>query len=1178
MFRIRIERLLKSYQIALINDNDKFEVDGREVDLRRDFIYWRILLSHVIFLEMSDMKYIKIIAIVIILLVPSIVFYSPEVEITRDVTPDTFEGTRSGPQTYQNDMGGWWMQDEDKDFEGGELEDTEINTGGIELGVGPMPFERWYWTTIGFTNFPKLSGHGAAYDEENNRMILFGGVDNNVYKDETWVLDLENKTWIQRNPNNHPAERRDALMTYDSHNKKIVLCGGTKQSTTFSDTWTYDYGTNTWTKISNQGPTEASYRDMAFDQEHNRVVLFGGSYYTRGENYYLRETWILDVATGNWDQVSSSGPHARAYHAMEYNPHLKKVILQGGYFTERINDNYRSYDYCDTWAFDLQTNQWTELSPDGPIRSRHSMVYDSNNNFIVQYGGQHNYNKYDTFIFNPISYAWIQRTIPYISSHSNPQMVYDTQHKQVVLVPSSGWVDDVYVLKSSEKASEGAYTSPVIELPPGYEWNDLTISRNEPNGTSITISLMDAETDLYVPGYQNVDPHYIALSNIETKSLKLRCHFEGDNIFTPSLDSWKVTWKKKIPKPEYLGGIPSNVPVTEDTPRAGILDLSDYFGETRSDDFTYQIESITDNLNINVVINDSYLDVTYLKDNWTGKTDLVVNCTNTYDESVSSDKFSIVVQRVDDAPVWSSKLPPISIDEDGGYTSDFSYTDYLLDAEKDLLSLSVACNIPNITVQMSPEGYLSISPEENYFGFALITLTASEIYNPALKTVATLVLTINGVNDDPTIKLLSPGDGAVYNDTAITLSWSAEDIDTPDEDITFDLYFGDQESPVLYMSDITDNSVVLSDLPDKTLYYWYLVAKDGNGGEATSPTWSLSIDTESEVIPGDTETDSGDLNVTILVDATKVVVEQGKETSFDLEIKNDGEKPVTLTIVTSGDVAPCLSLNNFITLAPLEKKTEIVKITRTALMEPGNYTISLVFVSPDGMKYVSVPLWIQKNRTVKNEPKNGDDDDEPLDSTQTKADEKSEDYLWVILVIVFLLFLVILLSIMSTITNSKLRSRVNELEKSEVDGKVLEGDAYIPQKTSFQSEIEGRTQIPLSPGPYQPLEFPGQPFQPHVATFQSQQSAAPQLPTSQPVTTSVVPPVSTQPMPEVDISAILGTPPVGSPTVSTTAQQSTVPQTPQPLVQLPPTTGVAQQQEQKMLPENATGAPPPPDA
>ena len=524
------------------------------------------------------------------------------------------------------------------------------------------------------------------------------------------------------------------------------------------------------------------------------------------------------------------------------------------------------------------------------------------------------------------------------------------------------------------------------------------------------------------------------------------------------------------------------------------------------------------------------------------------------------------------------KLAELSGGQLSNLGSTFSFMDYLLDAENDLLSLSVTCNIPNITVQMSPEGYLSISPEENYFGSALITLTASEIYNPALKTVATLVLTIDGVNDDPTIKLLSPGDGAVYNDTAITLSWSAEDIDTLDTEISFDLYFGDQESPVLYMSDITDNSVVLSDLPDKTLYYWYLVAKDGNGGEATSPTWSLSIDTESEVIPGDTKTDSGDLNVTILVDATKVVVEQGKETSFDLEIKNDGEKPVTLTIVTSGDVAPCLSLNNFITLAPLEKKTEIVKITRTALMEPGNYTISLVFVSPDGMKYVSVPLWIQKNRTVKNEPKNGDDDDEPLDSTQTKADEKSEDYLWVILVIVFLLFLVILLSIMSTITNSKLRSRVNELEKSGEKEEVLEGDAYFPQKTFFRPEIDERSQIPVSPGPYQPPELPGPPFQSRVSTFQSQQSVAPQLPTSQPVPAAEVPPVATQPLPEVDLSEILGTSPTEVTTESPTPLQVNESlQTPVgPFVQLPSTTGAAQPQDQKMLPENATGAPPPP--
>ena len=69
------------------------------------------------------MKYIVAIVVVMILLVPSIVFYSPNAEIARNDEQDTLEGSRSGPQTFEDEMGGWWMQDEE-DFEGGEFDDT----------------------------------------------------------------------------------------------------------------------------------------------------------------------------------------------------------------------------------------------------------------------------------------------------------------------------------------------------------------------------------------------------------------------------------------------------------------------------------------------------------------------------------------------------------------------------------------------------------------------------------------------------------------------------------------------------------------------------------------------------------------------------------------------------------------------------------------------------------------------------------------------------------------------------------------------------------------------------------------------------------------------------------------------------------------------------------------------
>ena len=1121
--------------------------------------------------EVCTMRWLLFYIIVGMLLFSSVIVMTSNVDIINGKDTSYISDTRSGPQMYQDDIDGWWMQDEDEDFEGGEFDDTGLINDYIMLEKYSAPNE-WNWEQVYTLDHPnERSDMGMVYDPVEQKIVLFGG-DKWANNDETWIYDTVSHTWTQV-ALTAPSGRYGHTMVYDNFNKKVLLFGGYNDVNFHCrDTWTFDTKSSIWAKVSETGPSRRYEHAMACDSDNNKVVLFGG--YGKDESSLLSDTWILDLTDYSWNQIATPGPGIRKSHAMCYDKINKKIILFGG--------DGSGTGYGDTWTFSTTTNVWTQASNIGPFgREGHAMVFDVDNEKTIMFGGSGAAWDDSIHFYDSTNNKWTQLSCMGPSIRKNHAMVYDTINSDIILfsgdLGGSG-VIETWVLNTSCKFSEtGIYTAPIISLPSGQIWNNLAINATEPNNTKLTVSIMDGDTGLYIPEYRDIEPRQVDLFGLNVPLIKLRCYFKGDTSDTPTLDSWKITWKKKVPEPEYLGGIPSNIPVTEDTPEPAILDLSDYFGETRSDDFTYQIESITDNVNIHVEINNSYLDVTYLEDNWTGKTDIVVNCTNAYGESVSSDKFSIVVQRVDDAPAWSSEPSVITIDEDEAYTSPSSYFDLLIDAENDILSLSAVCDITNVSTQMSPEGYLTVIPEKDFFGTAIITITASEIYNPALKAVASVDLNINRINDEPTIKLLSPGDGAVYNDTNITLSWEAEDIDTSVENITFELYFGETKTPSLHMSDITESSIDLTGLPDKTTYYWYLVAKDGDGGETTSPTWSFNIDTESVVIPGDTETDSGDLNITIELDVTKVVVEQGSETSFNLEIKNDGEKPVTLTIVTSGDVAPCLSLNNFITLSPLERKTEIVKVTRTALMEPGNYTISLVFVSPDGMKYVSVPLWIQENRSTTDGSKNGDDDD-PVDSTLAKAEEKGEDYLWLILIIVFLFLLVILLAVMSTINNSKLKNRVNELEKSGEKEEVLEGDAYLPQQSSFQSEIEGRNQIPVSPGPYQPPELPGQPFQPRAATFQSQQSLAPQLPTSQPVPVTDVPPVTTQPMTEPDLSAILGTTPIEPSTESPIAPQIHESlQTPVgPFVQLPSATEVVQQQDQKMLPENATGSPPPP--
>ncbi len=1124
--------------------------------------------------KVNSMRYLMPLLVAMILLVPSIVYYSPDAVIQNDGETEVIPESRSGPQTYQDDTGGWWMQDEEEDFEGGDFYNVTRNNNRLQLQQEPLPPNSWYWQEVSSSQKPNgRYSYAMAYDSDEEKIILFGGIDGfGHYADDTWAYNVNTQEWTKIDTNG-PCGRQHHTMVYDTANKEVILFGGKDEKHSYRETWTFDTTTNVWNLVSTGGPSARWFQAMTYDSINNKIVLFGGY-----PDY--RDTWTYDTNLNTWNQVSNLGPSGRYDHQMTFDPTIGKIILFGG----KDGMDYKS----DTWTYSVTSNSWVEIVTSGPSARRgHSMTSIVRDNRIILFGGYDGDVRGDLWTFNSISQIWTQLSTNGPENRMDQEMVYDLKNHNVILfggrLEDETRCQDTWELITNEYYSQGMYTSPIITLPELSSWNNLTINTTAPENSALEISIIDSNNEEYVPDFQNIQFPKINLSSLNVSSINLKCCFTGNSKVSPFLNSWKVTWKKKIPKPEYLGGIPSNIPVTEDTPEAAILDLSEYFGETRGGDFTYGLESISDDEHIHVGINDSYLDVTYLEENWTGRTDLVVNCTNDHGESVSSDEFSIVVQRVDDAPAWTSEPPPISIDEDNAYTSDFSYADYLTDAENDMLGLSAVCDISNVTVQISPEGFLTVIPEKDYFGTGEITITASEIYNPALKAETVLPLTVNGINDDPSIDLLSPGDGAVYNDTAITLQWEAADVDTPIVNITCELYFGEKKSPPLHTSDITDSYIELDGLTDKTTYYWYVAADDGEGGKAASPVWSFGIDTESEVIPGDTGPDStGDLNVTIKVDTIKIVVVQGDETTFNVEIKNDGEKTVTLTIVTSGDAAPCLSLNNFITLAPSESKTEAVKVTRTAFMEPGNYTMSLVFVSPNGMKYVSIPMWIKENRSAVDGPGEDDDDDGKNGNTgQTKVIEKGDDNTWLFIVGIFLFLVIFFLAVLSMIRSSKLRSRVSELESAAEREEVLEGEAYLPGKRSFQSEIEDRTAIPVSPGPYQPPELPGKPFEPRVATFQPQQVVSQQLPASQPTTAPESSSVTAEPVPNLDLSGVPGITPPTPPVQGKTAHQ--VPESLQtpigPFVQLPQAGGTQPQgKEQKMLPEKATGVPSPLEA
>ncbi|WP_271767122.1 hypothetical protein [Aquimarina algiphila] len=94
-----------------------------------------------------------------------------------------------------------------------------------------------------------------------------------------------------------------------------------------------------------------------------------------------------------------------------------------------------------------------------------------------------------------------------------------------------------------------------------------------------------------------------------------------------------------------------------------------------------------------------------------------------------------------------------------------------------------------------------------------------------------------GVNTIPNAPVvLSPSLGELVSGTNITLDWDATDEDN--DPLTFDLYFGDTNPPVLVSENINVSTfdVIVS---ANTTYYWRVVVKDDKQGATIGQIWNF---------------------------------------------------------------------------------------------------------------------------------------------------------------------------------------------------------------------------------------------------------------------------------------------------------------------------------------------------
>ncbi len=247
------------------------------------------------------------------------------------------------------------------------------------------------WTNMSPPTMPQgRNAHLMAYDEESDRTILFSGSETGPWTwtcwNDTWVYNYNDNTWTNMSPATQPIGRTWAGMVYDKGSDRIILFGGFSRDIIYADTWAYDFNSNEWINMTPLvQPSPRWGHKMIYDEESDRVILFGGSVVLPAPPVAVRDTWTYDYDTNTWVNVTPSiSPPALLNYGLAYDSKSNRTILYGGANSSLINQG-------ETWVYNSNTNIWmnetvsTSLGP----RRRFAMTYDKQSDRTILFGGFH---------------------------------------------------------------------------------------------------------------------------------------------------------------------------------------------------------------------------------------------------------------------------------------------------------------------------------------------------------------------------------------------------------------------------------------------------------------------------------------------------------------------------------------------------------------------------------------------------------------------------------------------------------------------------------------------------------------------------------------------------------------------------------------------------------------------
>jgi hypothetical protein len=247
-----------------------------------------------------------------------------------------------------------------------------------------------------------------AHDPATNDIYLFGGEDTTA-RNDLWAYSIDSNRWRQLSPNGtKPDPRFGHTLNFDPIGRRLLLFGG--QSTGFfSDIWAYDIASNQWSRLADTGagPSRRYGHSAILDTARNRLVISHG-FTDRGR---FDDTWAFDLASNRWSDISPSDgrPIRRCLHHAVYDTAGDQMFLYGG-----CASGFGPCPLGDLWSFDFRKGMWKEVRPATvpPARQHYGIAFDDARRRLVLHGGSGAALFNDTWEFDPALQSWSQLNLP----------------------------------------------------------------------------------------------------------------------------------------------------------------------------------------------------------------------------------------------------------------------------------------------------------------------------------------------------------------------------------------------------------------------------------------------------------------------------------------------------------------------------------------------------------------------------------------------------------------------------------------------------------------------------------------------------------------------------------------------------------------------------------------------